>query len=79
MDERNLARTIELMDLCFKLKEANLRRQHPGASPEEIRDLINRGILARKEQTWALPEICKETCTAILPVSPGLTRNPGNA
>ncbi len=51
--ERNLARTIELIDLCFRLKEAHLRREHPEASPEKIRDLINRGILARKEQQWA--------------------------
>jgi len=58
MNEHNLARTIELIDLCFKLKEAYLRQQHPEASPEKIRDLINRGILARKEQQWALPEIC---------------------
>ena len=56
--ERNLAKTIELIDLCFKLKEAYLKRQHPEASPEKIRDLINRGILARKEQQWASPEIC---------------------
>ena len=42
MNERNFARTIELIDLCFKLKEVYLRQQHPGASPEEIRDLINR-------------------------------------
>ena len=54
----NLARTIELIDLCFKLKEAYVGRWHPEASPEKIRDLINRGILARKEQQWALPEIC---------------------
>jgi hypothetical protein len=53
MDENNLARTIDLIDLCFKLKEAYLRQQHPEASPEKIRDLINRGILARKEQQWA--------------------------
>ncbi len=58
LNEKNLARTIELIDLCFKLKEAYLRRQHPEASPEKIRDLINRGILARKEQQWASPEIC---------------------
>ena len=58
MNENNLARTIELIDLCFKLKEAYLRQQHPEASPEKIRDLINRGILARKEQRWASPEIC---------------------
>ena len=58
MNENNLARTIELIDLCFKLKEAYLMRQHPEASPEKIRDLINRGILTRKEQQWASPEIC---------------------
>jgi hypothetical protein len=58
MNENNLARTIQLIDLCFKLKEAYLRQQHPEASPEKIRDLINRGILARKEQQWASPEIC---------------------
>jgi len=53
MDESNLARTIELIDLCFKLKEAYLRQQHPEATPEKIRELINQGILARKEQQWA--------------------------
>lgn len=58
MSENNLARTIELIDLCFRLKEAYLRRLHPEASSEEIRDLIDRGILARKEQQWASPEIC---------------------
>ena len=58
INENNLARTIELIDLCFKLKEAYLRRQHPEASPEKIRDLIDQGILARKEQQWASPEIC---------------------
>ena len=58
MHEDNLARTIALIDLCFKLKEAYLRQQHPEASPEKIRDLIDRGILARKERQWALPEIC---------------------
>ena len=56
MHEDNLARTIELIDLCFKLKEAYLRQQHPEASPEKIRDLIDRGILARKERQWARPE-----------------------
>jgi len=56
MDENNLARTIELIDLCFRLKEAYLRQQHPEASSEKIRDLITRGILARKEQQWARPE-----------------------
>jgi hypothetical protein len=60
MNERNLARTIELIDLCFKLKELNLKRQHLGASPEEIRDLINRGILVRKEKKWVSPEICSK-------------------
>ena len=54
---RNLARTLELIDLCFNLKEAYLRQQHPQAPPKEIRELIYRGILSRKEKQWTSPEI----------------------
>jgi hypothetical protein len=49
-NENNLGRSIELIDLCFKLKEAYLRQQHLEASPEKIRYLIDRGILAWKEK-----------------------------
>ena len=41
MNENNLARTLELIDLCFKLKEAYLKQQHPKASPAKIRELIH--------------------------------------
>ena len=41
MNENNLARTLELIDLCFKLKEAYLKQQHPEAPPEKIRELIH--------------------------------------
>jgi hypothetical protein len=58
MNERNLAKTIELIDFCFKLKEAYLRQQHPDEPPEKIRNLIDQGILTRKERQWASPEIC---------------------
>jgi hypothetical protein len=54
---RNLARTLELIDLCFNLKEAYLKQQHPQASPEKIRELIYHGILSRKEKQWTSPEI----------------------
>ena len=53
MNENNLARTLELIDLCFKLKEAYLKQQHPKASPAKIRERIEQGILARKERQWA--------------------------
>ena len=54
--ERNLARTFELIDLCFKLKEAYLKQQYPQASPEEIAQMIYQGILSRKEKQWTLRE-----------------------
>jgi hypothetical protein len=50
--EKNLSRTLELIDLCFRLKETYFRLQHPGASPEKIHKLIYQGILARKEKQW---------------------------
>lgn len=56
--EKNLSRTLELIDLCFRLKEAYFRLQHPGASPEKIHKLIYQGILARKERQWTSPETC---------------------
>ena len=56
--ERNLARTLELIDLCFKLKEAYFKQRHPQASPKEIRAMIYHGILSRKEKQWTSPETC---------------------
>jgi hypothetical protein len=54
--EKNLAKMLELIDVCFQLKEAYHRQQHPQASPREIREMICRGILARKEQQWTSPD-----------------------
>jgi hypothetical protein len=56
--EKNLARTLELIDLCFRLKEAYFRQEHPGASPKKISKLIYQGILVRKEKQWMLPKSC---------------------
>ncbi len=54
--KKNLAKTLELIDLCFQLKEAYLRQRHPSASPLEIRQVIYSGILARKERQWTSPD-----------------------
>ena len=54
--ERNLARTLELIDVCFKLKESYLKQQYPQASPEKITEMIYQAILLRKESQWTLPE-----------------------
>jgi len=54
--ERNLVRTLELIDLCFKLKEAYMKQRHPQASPEKIREQIYQEILSRKEKQWTSPE-----------------------
>jgi len=54
--ERNLVKTLELIDLCFTLKEAFLKQQHPQATPEKIRELIYQGILTRKKKQWTLQE-----------------------
>jgi hypothetical protein len=56
--EKNLARTIELIDLCFRLKEAYVRQEHTGASSEKIRKMIDKGILVRKEKQWTLLKTC---------------------
>jgi hypothetical protein len=50
--QKNLARTIELTNLCFTLKAAWLRQQHPDAAEQDIRRMITAGTLRRKEATW---------------------------
>jgi len=44
-----ILRTLELIDLCFRLKEAYIRQLQPQASPEKIRELIYQCILTRKK------------------------------
>lgn len=50
--QQNLSRTLELIDLCFNLKQAYLRTKHPNATDSEIEELIYRGILTRKTNQW---------------------------
>lgn len=49
---RNLNKTLELTQVCFELKEAYLRKLHPGLKDEEIRELIYLEILKRKQNQW---------------------------
>lgn len=44
--ERLLA-TFELMDFGVEMMAANLRRRHPGASPEEIERMLDDWLLER--------------------------------
>jgi len=53
---RNLAKTLELIDACFNLKEAYLKRPHPEASQQDINNMIFQGILSRKEKQWKSPK-----------------------
>ena len=53
--KKNLSKTLELIDLCFKLKESYFKKQHPQATTEEIRELIYQDILKRKERQWTSP------------------------
>ncbi len=48
----NLNKTFEIIDLCFHLKEAYFSQKFPGLSAGEIRKLIYKDILARKEKLW---------------------------
>ena len=50
--QKNLARMVELVNLCFTLKAAWLRRLHPEAGAHDIRRMIAEGILRRKEAAW---------------------------
>lgn len=50
--QRNLAKSLELIDMCFNLKEAYLKQKHPEASRQEIIDMVYKGILSRKEKQW---------------------------
>lgn len=48
----NLNKTLEIIDLCFHLKEAYFSQQFPRLSDGEIRRLIYKDILTRKEKLW---------------------------
>ncbi len=48
----NFNKMFEIIDLCFHLKEAYFRQKFPGSSDREIRELICKDILERKEKSW---------------------------
>ncbi|MBN1996065.1 hypothetical protein JW935_00850 [candidate division KSB1 bacterium] len=48
----NLQKTFEIIQTCFDLKAAFLRRQYPGKSNEEINALLCRQMIERKERAW---------------------------
>ena len=53
--QRNLAKSLELIDVCFNLKEAYLKQKHPAAPQQEISAMIYQGILSRKKRQWKSP------------------------
>jgi hypothetical protein len=55
---KNLNKTLEIIDLCFNLKEAYFRQEYPKASDTEIREMIYQDILARKEKLWKSEKAC---------------------
>jgi hypothetical protein len=50
--QRNLAKTFELIDACFNLKQAYLMKKYPKASAKQISNMVYEGILSRKERQW---------------------------
>ena len=50
--QKNLSKSLELIDACFNLKEAYLKQKYPEASQQEIIDMVYKGILLRKEKQW---------------------------
>lgn len=53
--QRNLGKSLELIDVCFNLKEAYLKQKHPATSQQEISAMIYQGILSRKKRQWKSP------------------------
>ena len=53
--QKNLAKSLELIDVCFNLKEAYLKQKYPATSQQEINAMIYQGILSRKKRQWKSP------------------------
>lgn len=49
---KKLAKSLELIDICFNLKEAYLKQIYPEASQQKINSMIFKGILSRKKRQW---------------------------
>jgi len=54
--KKNLAKTLELIEICFNLKQAYLSKIYPEASQQDIKDMIYKGILLRKKRQWKSPK-----------------------
>lgn len=54
----NLNKTLQIIDLCFNLKEAYFRQKYPQESDTKIRKMIYQDILARKEKSWKSEKAC---------------------
>ena len=54
--QKNLAKSLELIEICFNLKEAYLKQLHPGTSQQDINRMIFQSIVSRKEKQWKSPK-----------------------
>jgi len=54
--QKNLAKSLELIEVCFTLKQAYLKNKYPEAAQQDIKDMIYRGILSRKKRLWKSPK-----------------------
>ncbi len=52
--QKNFSKSLELIDICFNLEEAYLKKIHPQASQKDINNIIFQGILSRKKRQWRL-------------------------
>ena len=50
--QKKLMQSLELIDTCFLLKEAYLHQRYPEKSDYQIKKLIYREIVRRKEEQW---------------------------
>ena len=53
--QRNLQKTLELINTVFALKLAWLRTRHPDWDEKQLSNAIYQGILSRKERQWTSP------------------------
>jgi len=51
---KNFAKSLELIQATFTLKEAYLQAHHPELSKKEITAILYQNILKRKERLWKL-------------------------
>jgi len=49
---KNFAKSLELIQICFDLKEAYLKQIYPQASQEHINRVIFQRMLSRKKSQW---------------------------